>query len=118
MGVVALITPWNHPLLITIKKLAPALAAGNSVILKPSEKAPLSVQHLVQSILPRAGLPNGIVQVLIGAGDVAQQVVRNRHIARVDFTGGTVAGKQLCSIAGGNLVPVTAELGGKSAVCV
>jgi acyl-CoA reductase-like NAD-dependent aldehyde dehydrogenase len=118
MGVVALITPWNHPLLITIKKLAPALAAGNSIILKPSEKAPLSVQYLVQSILPRAALPPGTVQVLIGGADVAQQVVSDERIARVDFTGGTRAGKILAGIAGTNLVPVTAELGGKSAVCV
>lgn len=118
IGVVALITPWNHPLLITIKKLAPALAAGNSVIIKPSEKAPLSVQHLISTILPQSGLPLGTVHVLLGAGDIARALVQNQHISRIDFTGGTATGRKLASLAGERLVPITAELGGKTAVLV
>src|SRR5271170_3696925 len=118
MGVIALITPWNHPLLITIKKLAPALAAGNSIIIKPSEKAPLSVQYLVSNILSEAGLPAGTVQVLLGDGQTAQTIVHNEYIQRIDFTGGTKTGRILASLAGGRLIPITAELGGKTAVLV
>lgn len=113
-----MITPWNHPLLITIKKLAPALAAGNSVIIKPSEKAPLSIQHLVRTILPAAGVPAGTVQVLLGAGDVGRAVAAHEHIARIDFTGGTATGRKLAALAGERLVPITAELGGKTGVLV
>jgi len=115
---VALITPWNHPLLITIKKLAPALAAGNSVIIKPSEKAPLSVSYLVSHILSSAGVPPGTVQVLLGAAETAQSIVRDSRIQRIDFTGGTPTGRILASIAGERLIPITAELGGKTAVLV
>lgn len=118
LGVVALITPWNHPLLITIKKLAPALAAGNSVIIKPSEKAPLSVQYLVSRILEEAGLPVGTVQVLLGDGETAQGIVNDDRIQRIDFTGGTKTGRILASLAGQRLIPITAELGGKTAVLV
>jgi acyl-CoA reductase-like NAD-dependent aldehyde dehydrogenase len=118
LGVVALITPWNHPLLITIKKLAPALAAGNSVIIKPSEKAPLSVQYLVSNILAKAGLPLGTVQVLLGNGDTATNIIQNDKIQRIDFTGGTQAGRNVTRIAGERLIPITAELGGKTAVLI
>jgi acyl-CoA reductase-like NAD-dependent aldehyde dehydrogenase len=118
LGVVALITPWNHPLLITIKKLAPALAAGNSVIIKPSEKAPLSVQYLVSNILAKAGLPLGTVQVLLGNGDTATNIIQNDKIQRIDFTGGTQAGRNVTKIAGERLIPITAELGGKTAVLI
>src|SRR5271170_1396165 len=118
MGVIALITPWNHPLLITIKKLAPALAAGNSIIIKPSEKAPLSVQHLISTLLPQAGLPPGTVQVLLGDSTVAQTILHNPHIQRLDFTGGTETGRILAAAAGQRLIPITAELGGKTAVLV
>lgn len=118
IGVVALITPWNHPLLITIKKLAPALATGNSVIIKPSEKAPLSVQYLVSQILAKAGLPIGTVQVLLGDGETAQGIVNDERISRIDFTGGTKTGRILASLAGHRLIPITAELGGKTAVLV
>ena len=118
MGVVALITPWNLPLLITIKKLAPALAAGNSIIIKPSEKAPMSVQYLVSNILSEAGLPLGTVQVLIGDGKTGSQIASHPQIARIDFTGGTNTGRHLASVAGKRLVPITAELGGKTAMLI
>ena len=114
----ALITPWNHPLLITIKKLAPALAAGNSVIIKPSEKAPLSVQYLVSNIFAEAGLPTGTVQVLLGDADTAQSIVNDERIQRIDFTGSTKAGRVLATLAAQRLIPITAELGGKTAVLV
>ena len=118
LGVIALITPWNHPLLITIKKLAPALAAGNSIIIKPSGKAPLSIQYLVSQILAEANVPAGTVQVLLGAGETAQTIVRDERIQRIDFTGSTNTGKLLASLAGQRLIPITAELGGKTAVLV
>jgi acyl-CoA reductase-like NAD-dependent aldehyde dehydrogenase len=118
LGVIALITPWNHPLLITIKKLAPALAAGNSVVIKPSEKAPLSVQYLVSEILSQAGLPRGTAQVLLGDGTTGQSIVNDARIQRIDFTGGTKTGRILSSMAAQRLIPITAELGGKTAVLV
>jgi phenylacetaldehyde dehydrogenase len=118
LGVVALITPWNHPLLITIKKLAPALAAGNSVIIKPSEKAPLSVQYLVSNILAEAGVPLGTVQVLVGNAATVTNIISHPDIQRVDFTGGTEAGSAVAEIAGKHLKPVTLELGGKTAVLI
>lgn len=118
LGVVALITPWNHPLLITIKKLAPALAAGNSVVIKPSEKAPFSVQYLVSNILSEAGVPPGTVQVLVGDGETGSQIASHNKVARIDFTGGTNTGRQLASLAGRRLIPVTAELGGKTAMLI
>ena len=118
LGVVGLITPWNHPLLITIKKLAPALAAGNSVIIKPSEKAPLSVQYLVSNIIAKSGLPAGTVQVLLGDGETAQEIVKDERIQRIDFTGSTKTGRILAALAGQRLIPITAELGGKTAVLI
>ena len=113
-----MITTWNHPLLITIKKLAPALAAGNSIIIKPSEKAPLSVQYLVSEILSSAGVPPGTVQVLLGDGQVGSQIASHEKINRIDFTGGTSTGRHLAALAGNRLIPITAELGGKTAMLI
>src|SRR5271170_2721874 len=116
MGVIALITPWNHPLLITSKNLAPALAAGNSIIIKPSEKAPLSIQHLISTLLPRAGLPPGTIQCLVGDAPVAQTLIHNAHVQRIDFTGGTETGRAIAAVTGQRLVPMTAELAEKGCV--
>jgi acyl-CoA reductase-like NAD-dependent aldehyde dehydrogenase len=105
-------------LLITIKKLAPTLAAGNAIIIKPSEKAPLSVQYLISHILCQAGVPPGTVQVILGNADTAQSIIKDERIQRIDFTGGTKTGRILASMAGQRLIPITAELGGKTAVVV
>jgi acyl-CoA reductase-like NAD-dependent aldehyde dehydrogenase len=117
LGVVAQITPFNHPLLITIKKLAPALAAGNAVVIKPSELAPASILALAQ-LGTEAGVPPGIVNVILGGRDQVQTLIRHPVIAKVDFTGGPVAGRAIGAAAGGNLASVTQELGGKAPMIV
>lgn len=118
LGVVVQITPFNHPLLIAVKKLAPALAAGNSVIIKPSELTPLSTL-LLAKILHQAGLPKGVLSVLPGYGATTGKVLVSHPLVRkVDVTGGTAAGKAIGSIVGGNLAKYTAELGGKAPLIV
>jgi acyl-CoA reductase-like NAD-dependent aldehyde dehydrogenase len=118
LGVVVQITPFNHPLLIAVKKLAPALAAGNSVIIKPSELTPLSTL-LLAKILHQAGLPAGVLSVLPGYGTTTgKALVSHPLVRKVDVTGGTAAGKAIGSIVGGNLAKYTAELGGKAPLVV
>ena len=117
LGVVAQITPFNHPLLITIKKLAPALAAGNAVVIKPSELAPVSILALVQ-LGHQAGVPPGIVNVILGGKSEVQHLIRHPVIAKVDFTGGPKAGRAIGAAAGENLAAVTQELGGKAPMIV
>ncbi|KAK6357748.1 hypothetical protein TWF718_002056 [Orbilia javanica] len=118
LGVVVQITPFNHPLLIAVKKLAPALAAGNSVILKPSELTPLT-SLLLGRILKEAGLPDGVFSVLPGYGPITgKALVSSPLVRKVDVTGGTEAGRKIGEIVGGNLAKYTAELGGKAPVVV
>jgi acyl-CoA reductase-like NAD-dependent aldehyde dehydrogenase len=118
LGVVVQITPFNHPLLIAVKKLAPALAAGNSVIVKPSELTPLTTVKL-GAILKTAGLPDGVFNVLPGYGaQTGKALVAHPLVRKVDVTGGTEAGRAIGAIAGGNLARYTAELGGKAPLIV
>ncbi|KAI0127244.1 aldehyde dehydrogenase [Xylariales sp. AK1849] len=118
LGVVVQITPFNHPLLIAVKKLAPALAAGNSVIVKPSELTPLTT-ILIGKIMKEAGLPDGVLSVLPGYGaTTGRALVQHALVRKVDVTGGTIAGRAIGSIVGGNLARFTAELGGKAPLVV
>ena len=118
LGVAALITPWNHPLLILMKKLSAALAAGNTVVVKPSELAPVT-PILLARILARAGLPRGVVNVVPGSGTRAGKALASSPgLGKVDLTGGTQTGRAVAMAAGGNLVPVAAELGGKAPVII
>lgn len=117
LGVVLQITPFNHPLLIAVKKLAAALAAGNSVIVKPSEVAPLTVLEL-GPMIQQAGIPDGIVQILPGAAETAKLLVESPYIRKIDFTGGTRIGTLLSKQAGERLIPITTELGGKAPLIV
>lgn len=118
LGVVALITPFNHPLLIAVKKIAPALAAGNCVILKPSELTPLT-SLMLGRLMKEAGLPDGVFSVLPGLGAITgKALVSHRLIKKVDVTGGTPSGRAIGAIAGQNLARFTAELGGKAPVVV
>ncbi|KAJ9144013.1 Aldehyde dehydrogenase [Coniochaeta hoffmannii] len=118
LGVVVQITPFNHPLLIAVKKLAPALAAGNSVVLKPSELTPLTSLRLGK-ILKAAGVPDGVFSVLPGYGGVTgKALVEHPLVKKVDVTGGTAAGREIGSIVGRNLTRYTAELGGKAPVII
>ncbi|KAI9457959.1 aldehyde dehydrogenase [Lactarius psammicola] len=118
LGVVAQITPFNHPLLIAIKKIAPALAAGNSVIVKPSELAPISVLEFAKMALD-AGVPSGVLSVLPGPGvTTGKELVSHPLVRKVDITAGTATGRALGSIVGGNLAAFTAELGGKAPIII
>jgi acyl-CoA reductase-like NAD-dependent aldehyde dehydrogenase len=118
LGVVVQITPFNHPLLIAVKKLAPALAAGNSVVLKPSELTPLT-SLVLGKILKEAGIPDGVFSVLPGYGATTGKALVGHPLAKkVDVTGGTVAGRAIGAIVGGNLARYTAELGGKAPLVV
>jgi phenylacetaldehyde dehydrogenase len=113
LGVVALITPWNFPLVEASYKIAPALAAGNTVILKPAEQTPLSALRLTE-LAAEAGLPAGVLNVLTGFGeDAGAGLVNHRGVDKVSFTGSTETGKAIVRGATGNLKRVTLELGGK-----
>ncbi|MGM0983844.1 MAG: aldehyde dehydrogenase [Pseudomonadota bacterium] len=115
LGVVASIVPWNFPLMMTAWKIAPALAAGNSVILKPSEKSPLSALRLAQ-LAREAGIPRGVFQVLPGFGHtVGKALALSMQVDCLSFTGSTATGKQLMQYAGqSNLKKLYLECGGKS----
>ncbi len=117
LGVVGQITPWNHPLLITIKKVAPALAAGNAVVVKPSELAPVAPLELARALVD-AGIPDGVVNVVAGFADAGQALSEHPRIDRIDLTGGTVTGRRVAEAAGRRLIPVQAELGGKAPVLI
>lgn len=113
-GVVAAITPWNSPIMNDATKVAPALAAGNAVILKPSEDSPLLAPELVRIALA-AGLPQDLLQVVQGPGaEVGAALVAHPGVRMISFTGGTFTGRAIARVAGDRLVPTALELGGKS----
>jgi acyl-CoA reductase-like NAD-dependent aldehyde dehydrogenase len=113
-GVVACITPWNSPIMNDATKVAPALAAGNAVLLKPSEDSPLLAPELAR-IARQAGLPEGLLQVVQGRGaDIGSALVSHPGVRMISFTGGTVTGRAIGRVAGERLVPAALELGGKS----
>ena len=115
LGVVASIVPWNFPLNITSWKLGPALACGNTVVLKPAELTPLSALRLAELVL-EAGIPEGVVNVVVGKGSVVgQRLIEHPDVAKVGFTGSTEVGQQVMRGAAGTIKRVTLELGGKSA---
>jgi acyl-CoA reductase-like NAD-dependent aldehyde dehydrogenase len=118
VGVVACITPWNYPLHQITAKVAPALAAGCTVVLKPSELAPASAYALARAI-DTAGLPPGVFNMMIGEGPVVgEALVGDADVDMVSFTGSTAAGKRVASVAGNGIKRVALELGGKSASVV
>lgn len=115
VGVCGLITPWNYPMLMAAWKLAPALAAGNTIVLKPSEETPLSVLYLADLAL-EAGLPPGVLNVVPGFGrDAGAALAAHMDVAKVGFTGSTRTGREIVSASVGNLKKVSLELGGKAA---
>jgi acyl-CoA reductase-like NAD-dependent aldehyde dehydrogenase len=115
LGVVGVIVPWNFPMLITSWGVAPALAAGNTVIVKPAEWTPLTALRLAELALA-AGLPEGVLQVLPGAGEVAgARLVEHPDVAKIVFTGSTEVGKEIAAKAAAQVKRITLELGGKSA---
>jgi betaine-aldehyde dehydrogenase len=115
LGVVAAIVPWNFPLAIASWKIGPALACGNTVIVKPAELTPLTALRLAELALD-AGLPEGVLQVVVGRGTiVGSALVEHPGVAKVAFTGSTEAGRDVMARASGTIKRVTLELGGKSA---
>ncbi|MBP7216173.1 MAG: aldehyde dehydrogenase family protein [Candidatus Omnitrophica bacterium] len=115
MGVAVLIVPWNYPLLIASWKLAQALAAGNTVILKPSSLTPLSVLAL-GNIIHEAGLPAGVVNIIVGSGDaIGEQLCSAQDVDMISFTGSNEVGKKILTYSSSNVKKTTMELGGKSA---
>jgi acyl-CoA reductase-like NAD-dependent aldehyde dehydrogenase len=115
LGVVGLIVPWNFPLNIASWKLGPALACGNTVVLKPAELTPLSTLRVAELVL-EAGIPEGVVNVLVGPGRVVgQRLVEHPEVAKIGFTGSTEVGRGVMQAAAGTIKRVTLELGGKSA---
>ncbi|MGI8864316.1 MAG: aldehyde dehydrogenase family protein [Solirubrobacteraceae bacterium] len=114
LGVVGLIVPWNFPLTIAAWKLAPALAAGNTVVLKPAELTPLSALRFAE-IAAEAGLPDGVVNVVVGPGRTCgQRLVEHPDVAKIAFTGSTEVGRSIAAGAAATIKRVTLELGGKS----
>ena len=113
LGVVGQIIPWNFPILMAVWKLAPALAAGNCVVLKPAEQTPASIMVLMELIGDL--LPPGVLNVVNGFGvEAGKPLASNRRIAKIAFTGETTTGRLIMQYASENLIPVTLELGGKS----
>ncbi|WP_159499854.1 aldehyde dehydrogenase [Microbacterium sp. 18062] len=118
IGVAGLIVPWNSPLLMAATKLAPALAAGCTAVLKPAELTPLSAERLGELIL-EAGIPPGVVSIVPGLGSIAGQTLAEHSLVdKITFTGSTAVGKHLLATVAGTLKRITLELGGKSPVVV
>jgi len=115
IGVVAAIIPWNFPLKMAIWKIGPALAAGNTVVLKPSELTPVTAMELAK-ILHETGFPKGVVNIIPGFGnDVGEELVKNPMVDKISFTGSTAVGKRVMANASATLKKCTLECGGKSA---
>lgn len=117
IGVCGQIIPWNYPLLMAAWKLAPALAAGNTLILKPSEYTPLTAIRLAE-ILAELDLPKGVVNIVLGDGKVGEPIAESNLVDKLAFTGSVATGKKVAAAALGNLKKVTLELGGKSPMVV
>jgi betaine-aldehyde dehydrogenase len=115
VGVVGQVVPWNFPLMFTSWKMAPALAAGNCIVMKPAEITPLTSLRIAE-LMAQAGLPAGVVNVLPGLGSVAgQSIAEHAGIAKIAFTGSTATGRRIVQASAGNLKKVQLELGGKGA---
>ncbi|NUP16386.1 MAG: aldehyde dehydrogenase [Streptomyces sp.] len=114
IGVVAAITPYNFPLILAGSKIAPALAAGNTVVHKPAEETPLSALFMA-GLLKKAGVPDGVVNVVTGGPAAGEALLRHSGVDKVAFTGSTAVGRKVAGIAGESLKPVTMELGGNAA---
>lgn len=114
LGVVSLITPWNFPTATPGWKIAPALAAGNAVIFKPSSVTPLVAKHLVE-LFEEAGLPDGVVNLLVGPGStVGDEITTNEGVDGISFTGSNGVGEHIASVAADQAIPVQTEMGGKN----
>ncbi|APO96135.1 benzaldehyde dehydrogenase [Xanthomonas vesicatoria] len=118
LGVVAVISPFNFPLILSLRSVAPALAMGNAVILKPDPRTPYTGGVIIAQVLEEAGLPKGLLHVLHGDAQIGQALVEAPDIPMIAFTGSTAAGRRIGEIAGRHLKKVALELGGNNAVIV
>lgn len=118
MGVVGVITPWNFPLLLSMRAVAPALALGNSVVLKPDGQTPITGGIIHARLFEEAGLPPGVLHVLPGDAEPGTALVTDSHISMISFTGSSEVGRRVGELAGSQLKRVQLELGGNSALIV
>ncbi len=117
-GVVGVISPFNFPLVLSLRSVAPALAAGNAVVLKPDPQTPVSGGFIIARLFEAAGLPKGLLQVLPGAAVAGEALCRDPHVRMIAFTGSTAAGRKVAEVAGRHLKKVALELGGKNSLIV
>lgn len=114
IGVIGAIVPWNFPLMLTMWKLAPALAAGNTIVIKPAEQTPVSILEMVK-IFQEVGIPDGVINVIPGYGKIAGDALSSHpDVDKITFTGSTNTGRLIMQAASKNLKPISLELGGKS----
>ena len=118
IGIVGVIAPWNFPLLLAMRSVAPALALGNAVLLKPDLQSAVTGGHLIAEIFAEAGLPAGVLHVLPGGPETGDAVVRHPLVGMISFTGSTAVGKSIGATCGGLLKKVALELGGNNALIV
>jgi benzaldehyde dehydrogenase (NAD) len=117
-GVIGAITPWNSPSVLGMRVVGPALALGNAVVLKPDPQTPVIGGAMFEAVFREAGLPEGLLQVVVGGADVGEALVTDPNIGVVSFTGSTAVGRRVGSLAGGMLKKVSLELGGNNAFIV
>ncbi len=118
VGVVGAITPWNSPSVLGMRVVAPALALGNAVVLKPDPQTPVIGGAMFAAVFREAGLPEGLLQVVVGGADVGEAIVTDPNVSLVSFTGSTIAGRRVGELAGARLKKVSLELGGNNAFIV
>ncbi|MGH9559792.1 MAG: benzaldehyde dehydrogenase [Bryobacteraceae bacterium] len=118
VGVVGVISPWNFPLILSSRSVAPALALGNAVVLKPDPQTPVSGGYILARIFEQAGLPEGLLSVLPGGAEVGEALVTAPAVRLITFTGSTAVGRRVGELAGRNLKKVSLELGGNSPLIV
>lgn len=118
VGVVALITPWNFPLILAMRVIAPAIALGNAVVLKPSPETPFSGGLAIADLFAEAGIPSGLLQVISGDQEISEALVAHRGVDMVHFTGSTAVGAKIAEVAGRQLKRVSLELGGNNSLTV
>ena len=117
-GVVGVISPFNFPLVLSLRSVAPALAAGNAVVLKPDPQTPVSGGFIIARLFEEAGLPKGLLQVLPGAAPAGEALCRDPNVRMIAFTGSTAAGRKVAEVAGRHLKKVALELGGKNPLII
>ncbi len=118
LGVVGAITPWNSPSVLGMRVVAPALALGNAVVLKPDPQTPVVGGAMFAAVFAEAGLPDGLLQIVVGGAPVGEAIVTDPNVSLVSFTGSTAAGRRVGTLAGGLLKKISLELGGNNAFVV